>query len=381
MNKKLLWFLVIPLFMFNGCRESFTPEWNNYQDLLVVDGMVTSEPGPYTIRVSRTSDIGKPDYKPLAGCEVTIHEEGNSYEILQETKPGTYKTSEDGIQGKVGESYRLSIITPGGSEYKSEPVKMKSEVGIDEINAELQFHETNEYPRPMGGYQFFVSSQSAGEDVNLLWRLSETYEYTSEFTIDYIYRGKGIEEYNNSDTLYRCWKTQKLNDFFVGSTRSLTGSQITNKPLHFVNTETKRLQVRYSLLVKQYHINNEAYSYWKEVREQVSNEDFLFSSQPFQILGNIKNVDKPDEAVFGFFTVASVSKKRMFIDRPLNTEFFYSTCIPDTDLRALGYMGPNDFPVYLTDSPEGIALGSDYCFDCTLWNGKLSKPDFWVEAK
>jgi len=208
--------------------------------------------------------------------------------------------------------------------------------------------------------------------------LSETYEYTSDFKIDYIYRGMGIEEFTNSDTLYRCWKTQNVHDFFVASSRSLTTNQITGKPLHFVNSTTKRLQIKYSLLVSQYNISNEAYAYWRDIREQITTDDFLFSSQPYQIQGNIKNVSDPDEVVYGFLTVAPVSKKRIFKEHP-DIAFYHTQCIPDPDLRGLGFLGPDQFPVYLTNSDEGIALASEYCFDCTLWDGVLNKPDFWEE--
>lgn len=372
--------LILPLMMMLGCREEFMPDVNKYQNLLVVDGMITTDPGPYTIKLSRTSEVNKPDYDPLTGCEVRIEERTGEIEVLSEAEPGVYKTSRDGIQGEVGKSYKLSIITPEGKEYASEFIEMKPKVEIGSIRAELQLKESQNYPRPLGGYQFYVTTMPASEEANILWKLEETYEYTSQFKIDYIYRGMGIEEFQNSDTLYRCWKTQKINEFFVSSTRSLTGTQITNKPLHFVNSSTKRLQVRYSLLVKQYNLNNEAYNYWSDLREQIASDDFLFASQPYQMLGNVRNVDNDEEAVLGYFTVGSVTTKRAFFDKP-DIEFFYDKCVPNPDLRGLGYMGPDQFPVYLANTNVGIALASEFCFDCTLWNGKLNKPDFWVDGK
>ena len=363
--------LILPLMMMLGCREEFMPDVNKYQNLLVVDGMITTDPGPYTIKLSRTSEVNKPDYDPLTGCEVRIEERTGEIEVLSEAEPGVYKTSSDGIHGEVGESYKLSIITPEGKEYASEFIEMKPQVEIGSIRAELQFKESQNYPRPLGGYQFYVTTTPAAENANILWKLEESYEYTSQFKIDYIYRGMGIEEFQNSDTLYRCWKTQKINQFFVSSTRSLTGTQITNKPLHFVNSSTKRLQVRYSLLVKQYNLNNEAYNYWNDLREQIASDDFLFASQPYQMLGNVRNVDNEEEAVLGYFTVGSVTTKRAFFDKP-DIEFFYDKCVPNPDLRGLGYMGPNQFPVYLANSSVGIALASEFCFN---------KPDFWVDGK
>lgn len=372
--------IILLLSIFNGCRDEFMPDLNKYEAHLVVDGFISDKQGPYTVELSRTSQVDVPDKNPYSGCVVRIAENTGSMETLSEVSPGVYKTSGDHIIAEVGKSYKLMIETPEGETYSSEFIEMKPKVEIQSVRAELQYKESLVYPGPLGGYQFFVSSVSAPEDVNLFWRLEETFEYTSDFKIDFYFRGMGIEEYPKPDTVFRCWKSQNINDFYIESTRALSSSQITNKPLHFVSTETKRLQVRYSLLVKQYNISDEAYDYWKNVREQIADDDFLFSSQPYQITGNIKNDNNPEEQVLGFFTVASVTEKRIFTDRPQNTVFYYDKCVGNTDLRGLGVLGPDQFPVYLANTAEGIAIASEFCFDCTLWDGELSKPHFWEDG-
>lgn len=376
--------IVIPLLflmlLISGCRDEFMPKINDYDNVLVVDGMITNEAGPYTIKLSRTSDVNKPDYQPLTGCEVTVTDDSGNPEQFAEEAPGVYKSATEGMTAQTGSSYKLSVVTPDGSQYESEFIEMKPAIGIDSIQAGIEYQETTEHPAPVGGYRFSITTSEAEEDIHLLWRLSETYEYTSDFMIDYIYRGMGVEEFTNSDTLYRCWKTQDVDDFFVASSSPLTENRITNQPLHFVNSTTKKLQVRYSLLTKQYNISADAYAFWRDIREQISGDDFLFSAQPFQLQGNVRNIESASEVVFGYFTVAAVTEKRIFVDRP-DILFYHTQCIPDPDLRALGFMGPDQFPVYLTNSSEGIALGSEYCFDCTLWGGQLSKPVFWEEKK
>jgi len=379
MIKKGLILFVIPLLVSSSCREEFMPDVEKYDNLLVVDGMITNEPGPYTIRLSRSSNVNKPDYNPLPDCHVILHEKEGSSEVLKEAEPGVYKTDSSGIRGQAGKSYKLEINTPDGDHYESDFIPMQPPVPIDTVEAELQYRETNKYSRPLGGYQFYLSAAPAEQgDSYFLWKLEETYQYRSEFRIHMIYRGMGIENFPNRDSLYTCWKTQDVPQIFVGSTKGLTSSKIDHEPIHYINTETKRLQVRYSLLVKQYSINSSAYSHWKAIKEQVAGDDFLFSSQPYQIRGNIYNTDNHNEAVLGFFTVGSVSKKRFFFNRP-DAEFFYNTCVPNPDLMALAYTPPEEFPVYLTHTDEGTAFASDYCFDCTLWGGVLEKPDFWVD--
>lgn len=372
--------ILVTIISLAGCRDEFDPEIDDYDNLLVVDGLLTNEEGPYTIRLSRTASVDKPDYNPLSGCTVKLHENTGYTEELTEVDSGVYQTAPDGLQTQIGNSYKLSVNTPDGETYESDFIELREPVGIQSITHDLEFHETNEYPKPLPGYQFFVSTEAAQkQDAYFLWRMMETYEYTSEFRIHYIYRGMGIEEFLNNDTLYRCWKTAKVPEFFTGSTQALNSTQVKKKPLHFVSTEGKRIQVRYSLLLKQFTISSEAYHFWTDVREQVTGDDFLFSSQPYPIRGNMRNVDDSDDIVLGYFTVGSVAKNRIFVDRPEDVTFYYQRCVVNTDLRGLGYLGPDDFPVYLTNSPEGIGMASEYCFDCTLYGGKLNKPAFWVD--
>lgn len=366
----------------SGCREEFRPEVDKYEDLLVVDGMVTNQPPPYAITLSKTSDVNTPDFQPLSGCSVHVYEQGGENSMaFEEDQPGTYKSDPEGTQAQSGEAYKLTILTPAGERYETDFITMKAPVDVDTVTTELQFNESNEYPRPLGGYQFFISTDLApAPDYYFLWKMKETYEYYSNFLINSIYREQGFEHFPNRDSLYTCYKTQNVKQIFVGSTQGLSNPKITKEPLHYVNTETKRLQARYSLLVKQYSINQEAYLFWSAVKNQVSSGDFLFASQPYQIRGNVNNSNNPDEAVMGFFTVGAVSEKRIFADRP-DAEFFYQECTANTDLTALSYITPDQFPVYLTYTSSGLAYASDYCFDCTLWGGVLEKPDFWRNKK
>lgn len=179
MIKKDLIIFAIPFLAISACRDEFMPEMDKYENLLVVDGIIANEPGPYTIKLSRTSNDNKPDYNPLPGCNVNLHEEAGSLEVLKEVDPGVYRTDSGGIRGQVGKSYKLEINTPDDEHYES--------------------------------------------------------------------------------------------------------------------------------------------------------------------------------------------------------EFFYSKCVANPDLMALAYTPPEEFPVYLTNTDEGIAFASDFCFDCTLWGGVLEKPDFWVD--
>ena len=164
------------------------------------------------------------------------------------------------------------------------------------------------------------------------------------------------------------------------STQYLDEPVITKLPLIYISTETKMLSIRYSLLVKQLSIPKDAINFWDALRQQNIDQGNLYSQQPFQIRGNVRNINNPDEVVLGYFTVAGITEKRIFVNRPL-LNFYYGVCTPDFEnIGWLAYeMDPDYWPTYVTEIPgKGKALGTNEdCFDCRLEGGTLTPPDFW----
>ena len=118
--------------------------------------------------------------------------------------------------------------------------------------------------------------------------------------------------------------------------------------------------------------------YWQAIEEQILNENFLVSNQPYNIVGNLKNINNNSDLVYGYFTVASLSQKRIFVNR-LNGPFYYSLCLIITDPDAIAeFKRKYDPPYFWVESPEG-KLGIIYprCVDCRTDGGVLNRPDFW----
>lgn len=88
--------------------------------------------------------------------------------------------------------------------------------------------------------------------------------------------------FNNPDTFYTCWKTKNVDEFFTASTLDLTEPVLKKFPLHYVDTETRRLQVTYSLLADQFTIGAEAYSYYDQVRYLMVSEGSSTKNSPIR---------------------------------------------------------------------------------------------------
>ncbi|NOQ24101.1 MAG: DUF4249 family protein [Bacteroidales bacterium] len=379
MRKKTKSFILIFAIIILGCKDEFLIETTNYKPIMVVDGMITNEPGPYTIKLSLASPLPLEEKIHLEACTVILNENTDKSEVLTETEPGIYVTSIDGIQGIVGNNYSISILTPEGKEYYTEPQKMKVPIEIDSIYAELSYHEHEDYPLGLPGYQFYTDSKMAStQDNYFLWNMIETYKYIADYRLYALFDGfvtipGKLTDYEN---LYTCWKTQNVNYFFTAKTSNLSVPQISHQPLHFVGTDSRRLQERYSLFLKQYTIGEETYYFWKGIADQSTEENFLVANQPYNIIGNIKNINNPNQTVHGNFTVASVSQKRIFFDRP-NVAFYYNPC--EVEYKIEEYIKFYHPPFYYVLTEIGLGIVQEWCVDCTFDDGEAFKPAFWID--
>lgn len=372
-------------FVFSSCVEKYWPELKKYENALVVDGTISNNPGPYTVKLSLSSDINDPRFIPYSGSVVSISDDIGNSEILSEEEPGVYKTSPDGIQGICGRKYKIDIKTPDNKSYYSDFEELKTPTEIDSVYSLVEFQHDPDLYYDLTGLQFYVDTKVAKNDTNYyFWRLEETYEYHSSFFIRYIFDG-AIKPFYNEDSLYYCWKSKKNDKIYTYNTVNLSTPKIVGFPLNYVTSETRELSVRYSLLVKQLTVSKTIYDFWNSLENQNSEQGSLYSSQPYQVRGNIFNTNNHDESVMGFFIVAGISEKRIFVNRPgPPIKFHYSKCIlDDADKEAflyIGYSAKSYWPIYATQDQGGApALPNQECLDCTKRGGSIIKPDFWKD--
>lgn len=363
-----------------ACEEEFQPEITRYENLLVVDGLLTNGNDPVDVKLSRSSSVYENVYIPLGDAEVHISNQSGEVFQLEETTTGTYKSADPAFRGVPGNSYQLHITLPDGRNYISDEGFLKPSVPIDSVLAvpeNPEFGETqNDYP----GVRFYVENHWSGVDtLYFLWRLNQTYKYRSSFDIDYTWEGEYIP-YPDPDSLRTCWKTENVNQLFFASTEYLDPTAQNRFPLHFITTDNKIMSIKYSLLVKQLNVEEDAYHFYNAIEEQNVEQGDLWSQQPIQIRGNMHRTDDPQEPVLGYFIVAGETSKRIFLDRP-DLPFYYTECTPEFDKRWVRFEPPANWPIYFDDIMFlGYAWASQKsCFDCRLSGGSIEPPEFWVE--
>lgn len=378
--KNILIFFAL-IFSLSACLDEYWPDLDKYENLLVVDGVLTNKSNPTTIHLSLSSSISSEQLIPVNNGVVYLTDENQDIILFSEQEPGVYQVTDSTFQGQVGKSYQLHIELPNGKRYESDVCEMKAPSSIDSVYGIIENPDPFDNSQSFPGMQFYIENHSEVNDTSYyLFKVIHTYQYKSTFDIDYIWVGEFLA-YPNPDSLRTCWRTAKANEILVSTSGLLDPTAINQFPLHFVSTESKLLSIRYSPLVRQLSISKAAYDFFSAVKEQSTKQENLWTTQPFQILGNIHNVDNKSEPVLGYFVVAGASEKRIFVNKPPLT-FYYEVCEPDFEsLRFIESEPRSRWPIYIDDIMFlGWAMAdSKACFDCRLEGGSITPPHFWVD--
>jgi hypothetical protein len=375
--------LLLLLLAARACVEPFDPEINETQEVMVIDGMISDRPGLHQVRVSISTPYSDPAFRPVQGCVVSVTDNQGNIAFYDESweNEGTYEAwLEEPFLG-VGKVYSLQVVSPSNRIYVSEYDTLLSCPPVDSV---YYFHEVSGGEDPddvWQGLQFYNDVRGFdGGTRNYRWRATATWEYHSPFTPQYVrYKAQNIPYI--VDSVSTCFLTEAIETVFAASTQLLTENNIYKNKLHYVSDQTPRLAERYSLLVEQYSLSDQAYTYWEKLAAQSANSASLYETQPSSSQGNIYSVNWPDEKVLGCFYATQIQDKRVFVEyEDLDFPVSAYTCRLDTlvdnstfiydkyyYLLSLEPLGPG--PLWLGGAPN--------CFDCTERGGDNEIPDFW----
>jgi len=391
---KLLLQYSLVLILLHNCREPFDVEVPAGNSLLVVNAMITDQPGPYMVKLSRSSPLGSFDFPAEIGSVVTIESASGEIETLEEAHDGYYFTSEGGIRGAVGEQYRLSIQTRNEETYQSDWKLLKQSPPIDSVYS--TFRQQATVDGFVEGVQTFVDTHDPANSTEFYrYEYIETWKYTVAMAAQFEYLGDD----NRRSFLpkWACWIDQPSTSINIASSTQNERDIISRQPILYVTTQTPRLRFLYSLLVKQYALDQEEFLFWKGLKETVNESGTLFDKQPQSITGNMHKINS-DEPVLGYFSASTVSTQRVFLDQsdlPENTFVnvgIFDNCF-DTALTIAKSISSEREIVELLDKGlvffdwivvpgqgiVGYVFTSVACSDCTYQGGITEKPDYWPE--
>jgi hypothetical protein len=361
---------VVPslLFLVSACISTFVPETGEDNDILVVEGLITDQSRTTVIKISKSYPLGKPMIpRPLRGCHVTITDKNHISYALKETSVGTYIIDSTEFQGHIGGIYTLRIYS-GSLQYVSSPVEMLPTPPIDSLFYEKEtIIESNEWGIPEEGCRIYLCTYDRlNKCLYFRWDFTETWEFRLPYPVP-----------NN-----RCWITKQSDKIYIKNTSAYNQAKVTDFPLYFISNTTDRLNIKYSILVSQYSIDENEYNYWEKLQNVSEEVGGLYDVTPMTISSNIHCLNNPEEIVLGYFSVSAVSQKRLFIEDSfsgLPSLYRYNRCFSDTIWGNDPIPGLNSYAWIIEDYfTYKIITKEKECADCTT-RGSTSKPYFWDE--
>jgi hypothetical protein len=96
-----------------SCQKVISIDLNNADPQMVTEAVVTDQPGPYTVTLTKSGDYFTPSlyFPPVTHAFVTIADDLGLTDTLKETAGGIYHTSV--LHGAQGRTYRLRVIAEG----------------------------------------------------------------------------------------------------------------------------------------------------------------------------------------------------------------------------------------------------------------------------
>ena len=381
------------VFSFCCCKKSYAPpEINTNHLFLSVDGLINTGPNNIsTFKLTRSQRLSDtvPSI-PEKGATVTIKDgTGASYPLMDTGSNGIYVSSVLSLD--PAQQYRLSITTSDGNQYASDPVNSKQPPPIDSVNWTLGFDGAANTE----AVNIYVNTHDPSNNTRFYrWDFTETWEHESLFRTPYLIQQDTNIVFVGDSTQHNwhCWSSALSTNILLGSSNGLNADIISRAPIARIYQNDPRMDIKYSILVRQYALDASAYDYWLQAQKQSQTLGGLFDIIPAQLVGNMHSLTNPSEPVYGYVSASTVQQQRVFISNEnlsgwesvATQECTKNEFVPSPDLgQSINHyynIDPNFTFLDYGFNPrfgEIQILITPACIDCTFQGGSTIKPPFW----
>ena len=313
---KYLKFLMFP-FLFS-CVRVINPPIRVTNPILVVEGWITTDPGPYFVRLSYSGQFAAAyqltDKEFISDAQVSIADDLGDSTSCSWVSDGTYQSTDSAFTGTPGRSYRLTVRLADGKIYTSSPEKIEPVPPIDSLS--VVYDST--YITDVRPTQLIVSVHT--HDV------AGTHNYYRWTASGYIPRRSSGAPCSlgsppcGSDCVCYAFCVQYLTDdrINVFSDRFTDGSQIVQQvfysPLYWKGV--------HFIQVNQFSISQETYAFWQAFLEQTNRTGSTLDPLPAPLKGNVYNVADSGDRALGLFSASMVSTKKVKITPDFLQEYY-----------------------------------------------------------
>jgi hypothetical protein len=364
---RIVWLLLF--LVSDGCVDELDVPVLNETPRLVVDGSISDQQGPHTVKLFLSSsldrDLDKPVY--VSGASVRIKDDLGNTEELTEKAAGIYETADD-TRGVIGRKYQVLITTADDKQYESDLTTLTPAGEIETID--FVFRENAINPDDLinrkDAFSILLDARGTTGAPNLFrWRWTGTYLIKTFPELrtraeggpngniyipdplpcsGYIYDGGLVRV--DTCSCCDCWVTKYSDDVTLSNNEYVVGNKFNRVPVAQIPIDNDVFYEKYHLEIEQISIPEDVYKFWKLVNIQEESSGNIFQPNVVKIQGNIRCVSDPDEEVFGIFAVSAITKKSISIRR--------------------------------SDIPKWLPPIDTVTYDCRLYTGGTNKkPPFW----
>lgn len=381
MKRKYLLIGILLAMATGSCVYDFHPDIQGQAGYVSIEGDILVG-GHCSFEVRSSTDLENPGNEgdPL------------SYALRVEAADGTVYPELGGAvdlrDADVSQEYRLvvEVSHPFRRTYASRWAPVERTAPIDSLSWEItdngstMWIQVSTHADTPGGYYRWIGAET--------WEYHATW-YAEKFfaPAGTVYKGEvatqdRLFEFKDGDNTYYCWKSGYVNDIMTATTVGLSSDRLVDHRLYaFTNTDRKVSHV-YHVKLTQIRLTEEAYRYWEALRSNSTDVGGLFSPEPSELRGNLANVDDPDEWVLGYVSVATCSRKEMFIE---NEKTGFSRWRgPMSGQRAIGptawlmyYKMKYQYVAPMEGTSETIWAPVE-CVDCRASGGTKERPSWWI---
>jgi hypothetical protein len=351
-----------------ACKQVYLPPVVKSPPVdLVVEGFINNGPDSTYFDLSTTYVLSDSTATtPITGATVTVEGTDNSSYPLPGVGSGAYGAPLPPLN--ASSSYRLHIVTPGGTQYASDYVSVVANPPIDSVN----------WIRGNDGVHIFASTHDpSNSDKYFRYDYVETWKFQTPFFAVLQYLNDSLQPYA-PNTISICWHNDVSSTILLASSSQLSKDVIYEMPLVVIPINSQQISIEYSILARQYALTLPAFNWWSIMQNNTENIGSIFGVQPTTDQGNIHCLTDSSQEVIGWVSAGTVRSQRIFITEEQVYPWDYippcmevKAPVKDAGSYYAGGLWPINY--YNTDS---INTAWKTCVDCTL-TGTNVKPAFW----
>ena len=344
---------------------------------IVIDGHISDQAGPYTIKVSNSFDIdSKTTMKtPASVKELVILDDLGNREVLSEVNEGTYQTSANGMRGEVGRAYRLRVELFTGQVYESKSDTIPSPGNLDSVYYKFEKGEVGELGETKYVFDiYFDASNGLSGNFYFVWKFTGTFKVVTTPEADKEGEPCSVQtiDCRGCSVCNRVWKCSGIRNIgtpaepkyvrlFPCSCCTCWYNIFNEKPIlsdiqfskfgkynavkaGTVPVDDRIFQHKVYAEVSQLSLTPRAYGYYNAIKDQEEAVNSLFQPISGKIASNFIQVSGPENPIEGLFFAASASNKTIIITRkdvPQRTFEFLPEYPPPIFAKNCIYLFPN----------------------------------------